>query len=892
MVEQLQSRAICQRRNIVPLMSLEPGTKLAHYEILDLIGKGGMGEVYRARDSKLGRDVAIKVLPDEFSQDEERVARFKREAKVLASLNHPNIASIYGLEHSKGIHYLVLEMVEGETLAERIARGPIPVDEALAIADEIAEALEEAHERGIIHRDLKPANIKQTPDDKVKVLDYGLAKAFVDETADVDSSLSPTVTRDATRAGTIMGTAAYMSPEQAKGKRVDKRADIFAFGAVLYEMLTGKKAFTGEGISEILAAVIKSEPDWNALPSETPRKVHVLLKRCLQKDRSARLRDIGDAKLLVEDAAPRAEAPPRSIPVVAIALVVLGALGLGAWVGTRVGSNASTGTNAAPLRVRIPLPPDTLLGGFGSTVVAISPDGTKVAVVGNDGEERLFILDLTDGSSRLVPDSATAEGPFFSPDGQWVGFATGTRGRRTATGELRKVSVEGGLPQKIVDIDDYFGASWGDDGFIYYVERVDRGLSKIASAGGTRESVADAWLLRPTVLPGAHAAVAEGDMLGNLLLVDLSTGEVTDLELQGTTPRFARSGHLVYSSLDRQRLMAVPFDPNQRVATGAPMALIDDLALSRHQAGVFDVSNDGALLYATGFVRNSERELSELLKVNRSGAAEPLGFESDLFREISVSRDGRRLVTTTANNRIWNHDLERGSRVVLSETGARSPQWTPDGTRIIYSTNTVVLHWRDADGTGTQTKLLDLPGEQYAGSLTPDGSTLAFYYSNWEGAGAFDIYLMEMTGEAEPQVLISTTANELHPQISPDGKWLAYASSESGQFEVYAQAFPTLGEKIPLSRDGGLQPRWSANGRELFYQNGDAIFVVNVGGGERLEPGPPQLLYEADGIQSYDVLPSGEIIVVQRIAGGGRHTELELILNWFTELERLVPIDK
>ena len=661
-------------------MSLEPGTKLQHYEILALIGKGGMGEVYRARDSKLGRDVAIKVLPVEFSQDEERLARFKREAKVLASLNHPNIASIHGLEHSEGTHYLVLEMVEGETLAERIARGPIPVDEALAIADKIAEALEEAHERGIIHRDLKPANIKETPDDKVKVLDFGLAKAFVDETADVDSSLSPTITRDATRVGTIMGTAAYMSPEQAKGKRVDKRSDIFAFGAVLYEMLTGKKAFAGEAVSEILAAVIKSEPDWNALPTETPRAVHVLLKRCLQKDRSARLRDIGDAQVLVEDAAPRAETPPRSIPVLVSALVVLSALGLGALIGTRVGSNVSnvsTGPTALPLRVRIPLPPDTLLGGFGSTVVAISPDGTKVAVVGNDGEERLFILDLTDGSSRLVPDSATAEGPFFSPDGQWVGFATGTARTRTEKGELRKVSVEGGLPQKIADIDDHYGASWGDDGFIYYVERVDRGLSKIDSSGGTRESVADATLMRPTVLPGAHAAVAEsGDMLGNLVLIDLSTGEVTDLELQGTTPRFARSGHVIYSSLDRQ-LMAAPFDPDRGVVSGAPIALVDDLALSRHSAGVFHLSSNGALIYATGFVRNSERELSELLKVNRSGAAEPLAFESDLFREISVSGDGRRLVATTADDRMWIHDLQRGSRVLLSDTRAGSPRWTP-----------------------------------------------------------------------------------------------------------------------------------------------------------------------------------------------------------------------
>ena len=459
-------------------MSLAAGHKLAHYEVLELIGKGGMGEVYRARDGKLGRDVAIKVLPDELAENKERLARFKREAKVLASLNHPGIAAIYGLEESEGTHYLILELVPGETLAERIARGPIPVDEALQIAIQIAEALEEAHEHGIVHRDLKPANIKITPDGKVKVLDFGLAKAFVEESPEGDSSMSPTITRDATRVGVILGTAAYMSPEQAKGKTVDKRADVWAFGAVLYEMLTGKRAFVGEDVSETLARVLTKEPEWDALSPAAPATLRRTLKLCLTKDMKRRVRDIGDVRLAMEGVFDTATEDVSSVnasrPAGLRSLVLVGLAGLIVG-GVLVGIAARSRTRPTPAPVsRFTLQLTSPLAiAPGPPLIAISPDGSTVAYTGFD---QLHLRDLSELESRPIPNTEGGNSPFFSPDGQWVGFQTSDRRM------LRKVSLTGGPAVTLAET-SVSGASWGPDDTILFGV-ANGALVKVSAEGG------------------------------------------------------------------------------------------------------------------------------------------------------------------------------------------------------------------------------------------------------------------------------------------------------------------------------------------------------------------------------------------------------------------------
>ena len=461
-------------------MSLSSGQKLGHYEILELIGKGGMGEVYRAKDSKLGRDVAIKVLPEEFAQDRERLSRFKREAKVLASLNHPNIASIYGLEQSGSTHYLVLELVEGETLAERIARGPIPIEESLEISTKIAAALEEAHEHGIVHRDLKPPNVKITPRDEIKVLDFGLAKAFAEETQQADSSMSPTITRDATRVGVILGTAAYMSPEQAKGKHVDKRTDIFAFGAVLFEMLTGKKAFAGDDVSEVLAAVIKLEPDWNALPASLPHRLNELLRRCLEKDPRKRRRDIGDVRhdlQLPLTEASAADPERRAVWRVAAVSALVAGLVVGGLAWSLRPPSHGPGT---VIRFGI-LAESGLMGPAARQALSISPDGRRIVHSSSAGGLYLRAMDELEEQVISGTEQIRALEPFFSPDGSWIGFY--------ADGRLQKVSVRGGEPLTICETDSPMGVSWGEDDVIVFgqgskgIHRVLWGASSMSRGG-------------------------------------------------------------------------------------------------------------------------------------------------------------------------------------------------------------------------------------------------------------------------------------------------------------------------------------------------------------------------------------------------------------------------
>ena len=611
-------------------MPLTPNTKLGAYEILSALGAGGMGEVYRARDNKLGREVAIKVLPEEFTQHPQKLARFEREARLLAALNHPGIATLYGVEEAKGKPFLVMELVEGETLAERIARGPLPVDEALTLSQQIAEALEAAHEKGVIHRDLKPANIKVDPEGHVKVLDFGLAKAFADEVPESELSQSPTLSRDATRAGVILGTAAYMSPEQAKGKTVDKRSDIFSFGIVLYEMLTGKKAFAGEDVSDVLAAIIKSEPDWSVLPKDLDSRLDALLRRCLRKYRKLRRHDIGDVHVEIDEiiaapaAAPKPDSERRLIgTAVAAAVLLSGMVAVAVWSlkpepARPLARFAATPPSATPLDLR-----------FAETDVAITPDGTRIVYSVNLNGQRQFVVRAMD-QLEAIPFAGLGNaprGPFISPDGNWVAYFDGTSA-------LRKVSILGGPPMTVCEvIGGSRGGSWGpDDTIIFATAESGSGLWRVPAGGGEPEELTTPdpeqgdhqW---PEILPGGEAVLFTviGGAVENaqIAVLSLVTGEIEVLIPGGSNPRYAPTGHIVYGV--GGTLRAVGFDVERLEVTSDPIPVLDDVITKASGAAEFGISRDGSLVYIGGDPQTEQNRT--LVWVDREGREEALAAE-------------------------------------------------------------------------------------------------------------------------------------------------------------------------------------------------------------------------------------------------------------------------
>ncbi len=906
------------------------GQTLSHYRIVEKLGAGGMGEVYRARDERLSRDVALKVVRSEFMQSPDRLARFQREAQLLALLNHPHIAAIHGLEEANGLRFLVLELVEGETMAERLAHGPLPVEEVVSLARQMAEALEYAHEKGIVHRDLKPANIKITPDGEVKLLDFGLAKALETPPTASDLGDSPTISDVASRTGVLLGTAAYMSPEQARAKPADRRADIWAFGGVLFEMLTARRPFAGETVYDLISAILTREPDWSALPATTPPALKKLLHRCLHKDPKLRLQAIGEARIALDEAQhPSAAdavvaAAPAALPRRALllwALTLLGALALGIIFG-RLGPRE---TPAAPggslVRAVVRLPEGTQLAGWASPVVAISPDGRKIAfVVNRDGKHQLYIRHLDEEEAIAIPDSDGAEGPFFSPDSEWVAFAAGSiSGRSTAPPELMKVSVDGGLPQKVCDLNDYFGGDWGEDGTIVFVDAQPQGLWRVPAAGGTPVRITAApegstlppVLAWPQVLTGSRWAVAiswTGAEIGRLVGINLASGEIRDLGLAGTYARYGPTGHLVYTTRDAS-LLAVPFDPSAVGLTGSPVKLQEGIALSGHGAAVFSIAQNGTLLYATGYVRDSGRELSHLVQVDAAGNSRQLSSKPETFQAIALSPDGTRLAATTwAADAVEIHDLGRGSRFQLPRGDANDLEtnlWTLDGRQVVFTgvrindPGGVDLFWQPADGSGPPEQLSRVLGERHASSWTPDGRQLAVDEFLGDRATDFDILLLTLPGKQPAQPLLRTPAREMRPRISPDGQWIAYVSNESGRDEVYVQSFPKLGNKIAVSTGGGSEPRWSRDGRELYYLSERAGKLVLVAVSITTEPtfhvSAPTPLREIEGRKryGYDVFPGRRgFVAIERVPESGIQTELQLVLNWFEELRRLAPAAK
>ena len=912
-------------------MSLSPGTTLGPYSVTALIGRGGMGEVYRAHDTKLGRDVALKVLPDLFADDPERLARFQREARVLASLNHPNIASIYGLEESdpatgsgQAVRALVLELVEGPTLAERIAQGAIPVDEALPIAKQIADALEAAHGAGVIHRDLKPANVKVKPDGMVKVLDFGLAKALEPE-ASGDPSESPTLTAAATRMGVIMGTAAYMSPEQAAGKAVDKRGDIWSFGVVLYEMLTGQRLFTGETVSHVLAKVLDRELDFGALPTSTPAPIRRLLRRCLERQSKRRLGDVGEALSHLEEAAvspPTETTAPVPAPTVAsnrLSLVRMAAIAVVASLvtGGVMWSLRSSPPPGMPGRFVVSASPSAVpRPSSNQTELAISPDGSTIVYrTFADGESRVYVRRVDRLEGELLPGVEGARSFFFSPDGQWLGFSTGV------DQTLKKIQVTGGAPITLCPMPSGpRGASWGPDNTIIFARfGLGLGLFRVSASGGEPEMLTTPdpperhyW---PELLPGGGAVLftiaATGNVTGEtsqIAVLDLDTQEQRVLIEGGTHPRYV-SGHLVYTFNDTLR--AVRFDADRREVLSDPIPVLEGLTSSISGGSNVDLSDGGALVYQTGGLQADARTL---VWVDRQGNEEEVPAEPGSYNSVRLSADGRSVVAEVQdldNVDVMIYDLERDTptRFTFDPAIDQFPIVTPDGERVVFQSNRESvgnLYWKAADGTGEVHRLTTSDSIQAAMSFTPDGSRLVF--AELTNNGVVDLGVLSMDGEGSVEWLLTGPSYEMYGELSPDGRWMAYVSFESGQPEVYVRPFPNVqGGRRQVSRDGGFWPLWGPDGSELFYQtrNADGSVTVMVapieaestlvvGNSVPLFAGPYRRI-AVNNPRSYDIAPDGQrFLMLKPIVDADEREETAVILveNWIEELKSLFPTDR
>jgi len=860
-----------------------------------------MGEVYRARDTRLERRVALKVLPEEFFEDRERVARFEREAKALAALNHPGIAAVHSFEAVEGRHILVMELVEGESLDTKIAAGPVPLEEALPIARQIAEALEAAHERGIIHRDLKPANVMVGSDGRVKLLDFGLAKAFerpLDAAGREQAAATgypmvknsptalPTVTGGLTHAGMILGTAAYMSPEQARGKPVDRRADIWAFGAVLFEMLTGKRLFEGETVSDVLAGVLRQEIDFGALPPAAPAGVARLLRRCLERDPRNRLHDAGDARLEIEEslrspaaggAAPAA-APPRERPAVLRLLPwLIAALMAALAVIVLLGQRRPTAVARDPVRLSFSLPdgltvvPDLQ----GQTqILAISGDGKRAAFRGRKGSENwIYVRDLS--RENADPVSGTEEGsdPFLSPDGEWLGF--------NSEGKLKKTAVRGGAPVVLAPATQPRGSSWGDDGMIVFTPTVNSGLLRIPAAGGdarpltTLDSAARERTHRwPEVLPGSKFVlftVGTEDKPGDyddarIDAVSLATGKRHVVYRGASLARWAPPGHLLLAR--HGDILAVPFDLETASVRGTPVPVVQGVSGdARSGVAFFGSARNGVLAYVVGLSLQGKTEFSW---ISRTGSREPVDIPPGEYSQIMLSPDGRKVAYSAgpgggSRSDVWIANLSGGGQLQLTSNGkAASPCWAPDGKSVAYSTPAGDAVMRQAaDGSGVPevlwktTRLVPITLDSFA----PDGSALVLTLNGLPTRS--DLYWIRLTGDRAAGPLLATPDEESRAAISPDGQWIAFTGVYGAMPEIYVQAFPSLAGRWQISRGGGRGSRWSRDGREIFYINGDQLFSVPIKPGTEFLPGEPRALFRIARMVSselndiYDVAPDG-----------------------------------
>ncbi len=928
------------------------GTRLGPYEILGALGAGGMGEVYRARDTKLNRDVALKILPDAFASDLDRLARFTREAQTLASLNHPNIAAIYGLEESGGVRALVMELVEGDDLSQRIARlrapgaaatrAGIPLDEVLPIAKQIADALEAAHEQGIVHRDLKPANIKVREDGTVKVLDFGLAKAM-DQASGVQGSgheNAPTITTPAmTQAGMILGTAAYMSPEQAKGRVVDKRSDVWAFGCVCFEMLTGRRAFDGEDVTDTIAAVVRGEPDWSALPAEVPDQIRLLLRRCLKKDRKARISDVGVARFLLTEtmpaaasqaavqptaATPSAAVPPRplwkrAMPVVATAVVASAMVGTAAWT-----LKPTPPAPAAPVtRFALALGEGQQLTVVANQMLAVSPDGTQVAYVANN---QLYLRAMSDLEARPIPgtqQTPTPYGPVFSPDGQSIAFYS------QQDRAIKRIAVTGGAAVTICSPEVSAGLarlgriSWDADGIVF---RQPGGIMRVSANGGQPEvlvSVKDGEVVHgPQVLPGgewvlftlATAATTEGWDKAQIVVQSLETSERKTLVSGGSDGQYVPTGHLVYAL--GGVLFAVPFDLRTLAVAGGPVPVVEGVRRAINgNTGIahFSVSSTGSLVFVPGPVTTSAGQF-DLALVDRTGTAQPLKLPPGAYEYPRLSPDGQRIAFGSDDGKdafVAIYDVSGASALRRLTLGGRNrvPVWSADGEHVAFQSDRegdLGIFWQRADGT-TAAERLTTPDDKDTAhvpeSWAPDGKTLLFSVAKGPS------YSLAAWSLPDKKVTPFGGIQSIQPPaaaFSPDGKWVAYSVDVSGSISgpLFVQPFPATGATYPISKGGGLHATWSPDGKELIYSPGPgqlvAVSVTTRPAFTLGNPVPmPQVFLERgpmfqrnnditlDGKRFLGVVPAASGATGASGAPGA--PQIQVVLNWFEELKMRAP---
>jgi hypothetical protein len=907
-------------------LALTPGTRLGVYEVTAQIGEGGMGQVYRARDLKLNRDVALKILPDAFASDPDRLARFQREAQVLASLNHPNIAHIHGLEESDGVRALVMELVEGEDLSQRIARGAIPLAEALPMAKQIADALEAAHEQGIIHRDLKPANIKVRDDGTVKVLDFGLAKALDPVGASsANATMSPTLSMHATQAGIILGTAAYMAPEQARGKAVDKRADIWAFGCVLYEMLTGQRLFAGDEISDTLASILKTDPNWSALPADTPTSIRRLLRRCLEKDRQERLPEIGTARLDIKEALampagsvlaaavgpvtqPRA-LWKRALPVVAAAVVASALVGAAAWT--------LKPTPPSPVtRFAFTLGEGQQFGASNTQSLAVSPDGTLLVYVANN---QLYLRSMSDLVARPIPGTQQTQSPLnpvFSPDGGFVAFYA------QSEHTIKKIAVSGGAAVTICPADQnpFFGMNWDTGGIVF--GQGGKGIMRVSEKGGQPEvlvSVKSGELAHgPQVLAGgewvlftlATAGAADAWDKAQIVVQSLKTSERKTLVSGGSDARYVATGHLVYAR--GGVVLAVPFDLRHLAVTGGPVPIVEGVKRSGTTGTAhFSVSSTGSLVLVPGPVSTSAAQ-SDLALIDRNGTPQPLKLPPGAYEYPRLSPDGKRIAFGSDDGKdaiVWIYDVSGTSSMRRLTLGGRNrvPVWSADGERVVFQSDRdgdLGLFWQRADGT-TPAERLTKPDKDTAHvpeSWSPDRKTLLFSVAK---GSSYAVAALSLTDKKVTPVGGIQSRFPPSATFSPDGRWVAYSAGEAGfSGSVFVQPFPTTGATYPISKSGGFHPTWSPDGKELFYLAGvgaGQFVAVSVTTRPTFTFGNPvsmPILFvergpglernndiTLDGKRFLGVVAAGQ----NTASGAAAAPQIQVVLNWFEELKARVP---
>jgi serine/threonine protein kinase len=875
------------------------GSSLSHFKITAKLGEGGMGEVYRAEDSKLGREVAIKVLPESVANDVERLARFQREAKVLASLNHPNIAGIYQVEEDDGVHFLVMELVEGEDLKERLDRGALPYSSVQPLALQIAEALEVAHEKGIIHRDLKPANIKVTPEGQVKVLDFGLAKALDPAIkSNAELSLSPTLTAQMTQAGVLMGTAAYMSPEQARGEEVGKQADIWAFGAVIYELLSKKMAFPGTTVTDVMAAVVAQEPDWDALPSETPGTAREMLRLCLTKDPRQRVHDIADARLILTSSlAPESDGQAESASRAWTQILPWGLAALLAVIAGYLALSGSSQqeTSATVQRFSINLPAEVYVAE--NEIMALSPDGSKLVFVGiENGVMKLILREIGSLKVTALPGTESSKNPFFSPDGESIGFT------RDDADEMHTLSLATGRASMVTKA-DWGAGSWGPDDSIVYTPYYTSGLHRIPVSGGTPEELTRPDLEEgelghfwPQHLPGGGSVIFTNFLVpetrSKIEALDLASGETKTLVENGVWGRYAPTGHLLF--VRDQTMMAVRLDVERLEISGIPVPVLADVMPELGQGDIpAALTQNGTLAFVPGVLMNPQRQL---VWVDRQGRETPFP-ETHRYKHPSISPDGTRIALTIEDKGwdLWALELGRNtlSRLSFEPNTQFGAIWMPNGNEILYAQDDPPynIYRRSADGTGSAEALVTSPVDNEVRSVSPDGQYLL--YNHNVNDTRQDIWLRTLTGEAQTEPWLATPFNEIFGVFSPDGNWIAYASDETGRHEVYVNRFQDRGRKLQVSLKGGSRPRWSRDGKELFFRDGPRMMAVEVVMGDSISVGEPFELFTGlymAGSQKwdYDVAPDGRFIMI-KTPDEDRPREISVVLNWLQELEQLVP---